>query len=1168
MSEFLINFVIAAVALLAGVALGRYAFPRLQKRYKRQIIFHPNATSSDDRAAGLCVLPKSDDSVLSGPKGKKRRLIIVAKQLPVNCKRGADGKWHVEWDDARSFLGNLRVLKKHGMQLRWVGSPGVDVAKEEQDQLEEALLEHNCVPVFLPAELQDRFFNGFCKEVLWPLLHYVMPHNNLSFGKRWDAVWQGYTAANQTYSNVVARVAESQHDSIWIQNYHLLLMPSFLRKKLPRAKIGIFIHTPFPSSDVFRMLPTRENILRGIMCADLVGFHTFDYARHFLSCCKRVLDLDFETMPGGTLGVKYSGRYVSILISHVGIESQQLREVAQLPEVVARAEQLRKQFHPRKIVVGVDDLDLVKGSLLKMQAYQRFLQNYTEHRDKVVLFNVFLPTSMSSASKQVVRDAIQREIGDIRRQYGDGVIEVIERDSIDLKETVALYLASHVAVVSAFWDGLNLAPYEYTASQDPANPGALVLSEFMGCTRSLSGVLRVNPWSLDQVADSIHQALAMSLEERQANHQRRAQYVMNHTLERWAIGFLRNLDQATQLCGDLNYVQVGWGSNVRLVGLRSDFTHLDASALAPVYRRSFVRLMLFDYDGTLTPAQDASTSTSTQPAAAAAAACSSADVKSGDASIAAAAVVPVPRGPSEALKSHLKSLTADPRNVVFILTGRNRHVLSTWFADLPELGLAAEKGVFLRWPKRWRDKVTATGATLVRATAAAPVEADAPSSDVVGAGVAGSSSSLTAPVTLADWELACPVDDFSWKRLALEVIRIYTEATDGSWIEDKEFGIVWHYENADPEYGRMQANELAKYLVKVVSNPQIDIVKYDYNRIVEVKPRGVNKGTTASIILEAVFGGVSAQQSQQQASSCCIMAIGDDRSDEDMFKAVQTHMERVTSGLGTGSAALPSSASEPILPTVQSTPASPLAGPLSPGSSSSSSGSAASAAAAAAKRHFPNVFTCCVGIKPSLAHYYLHDDEEVCRLVETMAQWSRKQDEKVPGIPEGRDHEVDEHDADGGPYEDDDSSEDLGLGLGSRNQEHDAGADDEQPMLQGKYSHLSGTGERKRPSSSASSRRGSGSETDSEVDDEGEADEDSDSLIGSDSGANGSRLTRSGRLGQAKLRSRVTLSAEESLERIPQQWRHAAGGLRSRKGLVQANSSDEEDSDDSRPKRS
>ena len=591
---------------------------------------------------------------------KKRRVVIVAKQLPVRTVL-VDGRWRCEWEDTRNFLSALQVLHRlDQIDVKWVGCPNANVTIEpsQYEEYEDLLYDYDCIPVFLPGALAERFYRGFCKGVMWPLLHYVMPKGNESFGAVWDDNWQAYTAANTLYASVVTHAVETPTDIIWIQNYHLLLLPSFLRTKLPRAKIGLFIHTPFPSSDVFRVLPTRQNILSSMLATDLIGFHTFDYARHFLSCIKRVMDLDFETLPGGALGVRYNGRFVSITISHVGIDSTrfaQLTEEVQ-PEVAA----IQRSADGRQIVLGIDDYDPVKGVMMKVFAYKHFLSSHPEWATRVKIIQIL---HTSSTDDPAIRRRVLAELAEL----GDAVT-VVEKE-LSMAEITAYYSASSVCIVSTFWDGLNLTPYEYSASQPHEHPGVLIISEFMGCARSLNGVLRVNPWSLTQMADALVTALSMSEDERRANHSRRYQYVMNHSIERWGLSFLEQLDKATKQQSQLNYVQVGWGSNVKLMGLRSDFAHLEDDAVTTAYRKAGKRVILLDYDGTLTPLE-----------------------KSSEASRLI--------HPSATIKRILRALCDDEDNDVFIMTGRTRSVLTDWFDDIPQLGLAAEKGLFLRWPRR------------------------------------------------------------------------------------------------------------------------------------------------------------------------------------------------------------------------------------------------------------------------------------------------------------------------------------------------------------------------------------------------------------------------------------------------------------------------------------
>ena len=306
----------------------------------------------------------SDAASLSA-ESSGQNVIVVAKHLPIKVTQNEAGEWSVEWEDSRSFLSNLRFLASPHTTIHWVGLAQPSLSPAQMPRYLTLCAQHHCYPVILPVPLYDSYLNGFCKAILWPMLHYVMPSPAENFGESWPAMWAAYEEANRLIAAQVQQLittARDPHTSIWIHNYHLFLLPAYLRRSHPYTRIGLFIHTPFPTSDMFRALPARTPLLESIMSCDLLGFHTFDYARHFLSCSKRVLDLDFETLPGGALGIKYNGRFVSLLISHVGIASQLIKQVSQSPVVAARVNEIRAQFGGRKLLIGVDDLDMVKVS--------------------------------------------------------------------------------------------------------------------------------------------------------------------------------------------------------------------------------------------------------------------------------------------------------------------------------------------------------------------------------------------------------------------------------------------------------------------------------------------------------------------------------------------------------------------------------------------------------------------------------------------------------------------------------------------------------------------------------------------------------------------------------------------------------------------------------------
>jgi len=827
-------------------------------------------------------------------------LVIVAFRLPVKVTRTEDG-WNVEWQDifARNVFADLKVLNKRNLVVKWVGTvPGAEYppTMNERLELEEELEQFSCYPVFLNPEIRRKFYREFCKGTLWPLFHYVMPQAvklDTDFGTRWDSVWQAYRAGNMFFAKCVNRVMENSDDFIWVHGYHLLLVPSLVRRNLSKARIGLFVHEPWPSSEVFRSLPARENILRGMLACDLIGFQTYDYVRHFLSCCKRLLNLDFKSLAGGSIGVMYAGRSVAIRISHVGSRSEFFQKLSESKKVKQEIKTIRSVHQGKTMILTVDYMDLTKGPQMKLQAFYRFLRGNPEKAKTLSMVQVVLPSS--NADKNEVKKIVMHEVKRIRSEFGEKIIHIV--DNPELEKLVAYYMTSQVAIISTFWDGLNLIPYEYTASQNKESPGALVISEFMGCSRSLSGVIRVNPWSIEGTANAFLSAINMSLAKRKALFNRRYKYVMDHTLEEWAWGFLKDLRRASEYNSNLKFVQVGFSSDVRLVGLRSDFAPVDLERITPVFQSCSSRLILLDYDGTLIG-----------------------ESKSGSM-------------PPAGLKQTLRDLCSDEKNIVFIMSGRRRKDLIKFFGDIDRLGLAAEKGCFVRWPKHILKYIhgipESTLPSLERRTSVS-LSLKRQASPWIS--IEDKKNTKRSDTT--KWYSLCDPSEMQWKSLAMEVIKAYDARTDGAIIEPKEYGIVWKFEGADPDYGQMQAGELQKYLKELISDGAIDVVVYDDNRILEILPKGVNKGVATTLLINTLRGAMKGK--------IFLMAVGDDVSDEKMFSALQNN---------------------PIL-----------------GHDDSKNKSAITAC---------EVVTCCVGLKPSSAQYYAHDPEEVIGVLKALSVSSR-----------------------------------------------------------------------------------------------------------------------------------------------------------------------------------
>lgn len=787
----------------------------------------------------------------------QERKIIVANQLPLKAFRDEENKkWCFDWDKDALVL-QLKDGFSPDVEVVYVGCLKVDVDPIEQDEVSQLLLDQfKCVPTFIPVDLYNKFYHGFCKHYLWPLFHYMLPVTR-SHGVRFDrATWQAYVRANKIFADRVMEVSNLEEDFVWVHDYHLMILPTFLRKKFNRVKLGFFLHSPFPSSEIYRTLPVREEILRGLLNCDLVGFHTFDYARHFLSCCSRMLGLDYQSKRG-YIGLDYCGRTVSIKICPVGIHMGQLESVMSLPCTANKAKELKNKYEGKSVMLGVDDMDMFKGISLKFLAMGQMLDEHEELRGKVVLVQIMNPARSRGNDVQEVQTEIDKVATEINQKYGnDNYMPIVCINTpVSTEDKVAYYAVSECVVVNAVRDGMNLVPYKYTVARqgspsldkalglegpDVPRKSVIIVSEFIGCSPSLSGAIRVNPWDIESVAHGMSSALRMRDGEKQMRHDKHYKYVVSHDVTYWTRSFNQDLERA---CRE-HYLKrcwgIGFGLNFRIVALNPNFRKLSVEHIVSAYRKSSSRLILLDYDGTMMPQYR------------------------------------VDKSPDDEMVSVLNALCSDPKNVVFIVSGRGKDSLSKWFSPCERLGLSAEHGGFTRWNR------------------------DSP------------------------WESCVSGLDLEWMELALPVMRQYTEATDGSSIEQKESAIVWHHQEADPDFGTWQAKELLDHLESVLAKEPVVVKRGQH--IVEVKPQGISKG----VVVENL---ISTLNSRGKAPDF-VLCIGDDRSDEDMFESIYNFVAKHS---------LPDSA---------------------------------------------EVFACTVGQKPSNARYYLEDTSEVIKVLEGIGKES------------------------------------------------------------------------------------------------------------------------------------------------------------------------------------
>ncbi|XP_043703368.1 probable alpha,alpha-trehalose-phosphate synthase [UDP-forming] 9 [Telopea speciosissima] len=797
---------------------------------------------------------EGDSDVLSSVCHERK--IIVANHLPLHAQKDTEtGRWCFSLDED-SLLLQMKDGFSSESEVIYVGSLKVDVDVSEQEEIAQKLLEDfNCVPTFLPPDLEKNFYHGFCKQQLWPLFHYMLPIR-LDQGDRFNrSLWQAYVSANKIFADKVMEVINPEEDYVWIHDYHLMVLPTFLRRRFNRVKLGFFLHSPFPSSEIYRTLPVRDEILRALLNSDLIGFHTFDYARHFLSCCGRMLGLDYESKRGH-IGLEYMGRIVYIKILPVGVHMRRLESVMNLHSTSVKIKEIQEQFRGKKLVLGVDDMDIFKGISLKLLAVEQLLQQHQDLQGQLILVQIVNPARSTGKDVQEAKRkaySTAKRINDTYGLPGYNPVILIDRP-VPLYEKIAFYAVAECCIVNAIRDGMNLVPYKYVVcrqgtpqmDEDMGIPvgsprtSMLVVSEFIGCSPSLSGAIRVNPWDIYAVADALNLAITMPDAEKQLRHEKHYRYVSSHDVAYWARSFMQDLERACKDHYNKRCWGIGFGMSFRVVSLSPSFRKLSIDHIVSSYERTNRRAIFLDYDGTVVPQTS------------------------------------INKIPSPEVISVINNLCGDPKNTVFIVSGRGRNSLSEWFAPCDMLGIAAEHGYFIRWSKS------------------------------------------------CDWESSPLAADFDWKRITEPVMRLYTETTDGSYIEAKESALVWHYQDADADFGSCQAMELLDHLENVLANEPVAVKRGQH--IVEVKPQGVGKGLVAEKLLSTMVCNGKPPN--------FVMCIGDDRSDEDMFESIL------------------STVSGPLLPAV------------------------------------PEIFACTVGQKPSKAKYYLDDTVDVVKLLQGLANSS------------------------------------------------------------------------------------------------------------------------------------------------------------------------------------
>ncbi len=702
-----------------------------------------------------------------------QRILLVSNRLPVTIER-RKGRFHYRPSVGGLATGLASFYKTYdSLWLGWCGIPRDSFARDDIGTVQTTLREkYNSVPVFLSKKELKLFYQGFSNKTIWPLFHYFTDYVDYNF-----KFWQAYQEVNKRFCDVVMRVAKP-NDLIWIHDYHLMLLPYMIRKEMPDAQIGFFLHIPFPSFEIFRLLPWRKQILEGLIGSDLIGFHTYDYVRHFLSSIRRIYGFEHNFNQ-----IITENRMVKVDAFPMGIDFQRFARSHKNDTTKAQIEKLKSQMGERKIILSVDRLDYTKGILQRLEAFDHFLHKYPEYHEKVGMILIAVPSRTSVETYFRLKRNVDELVGQINGSHGIigwTPVKYFYR-SFPFEELTAFYNVADVALVTPIRDGMNLIAKEYMATKGNG-PGVLILSEMAGAAHELGEAIIVNPNDKEMVADAIYEALNTPVEDICSRNKVMQKRLIRYNVVRWANDFIDRLENIKKMQRDR---------------LSRQLTPEYQKNIVKQYHNAESRLLFLDYDGTLVSFKDK----------------------------------PEKAVPDEDVQNLIRTLSQNEKNEVVIISGRNRESLDTWFSGL-DVALVAEHGVWIKEKgKKWRT--------------IEPLRAE-------------------------------------WKREIRPIIELFVDRTPGSFLEEKEYSLVWHYRKTVPDLAAVRVREIKDTLLQITEN--LNLAVLDGNKVIEIKNPGINKG-------RAVLRWLSKRDWD------FVLCIGDDLTDEDMFSNLPPHAHSIKVGI-------------------------------------------------------------------------------------------------------------------------------------------------------------------------------------------------------------------------------------------------------------------------------
>jgi len=696
------------------------------------------------------------------------KTIIISNRLPVQLQISNGAITAVP--SVGGLATGMKSVHSGGDSL-WIGWSGLtdeEIPKELASDIDKALAEHGSSKVRLTSEEVDGFYFGFSNRTIWPLFHYFLEYSEFELDS-----WNIYKAVNQKFADAILKEADDD-DTIWIHDYQLMLVPQMVREQRPNISIGFFLHIPFPSFEIFRTMPWREEVLRGLLGSDLIGFHIYDYERHFLSSVRRLLGLEVSFND-----IYLDNRVIKVDSFPMGIDYKKFREAAEehqkrdpekLSELQKRLNTHKESDPENKFLLSIDRLDYSKGIAKRLYAFEYFLNKYPQYKEKVRLIILAVPSRSNVPQYQLLKREIDELVGRINGEFSTvswTPIWYFYR-SMPFENLIDLYTSSDIAWLTPLRDGMNLVAKEYIATRTDKT-GVLILSEMAGSASEMNESLLINPNNFEQIADAIYEAINMPKEEQQTRNDQLQKRLERYNVEKWANDFMNSLlDQ----------------KEIEAINVSKRVTDLRLESILDDYKKAEKRLLFLDYDGTLAGFHND----------------------------------PQKASPDDELYELLDYLHHQKGTDLFLISGRDKDTFTKWF--LPKgYNMIVEHGVWIS-----RDG--------------------------------------------EEFKLLENVKN-DWMEKIRPVIESFVDRTPGSFIEEKNYSLAWHYRKTDPDFGSLRANELSEVLTSLIGTDDLSVL--NGNKVMEVKSSNVNKGRASM----RIFG---------EGEYDFTFAIGDDWTDEFMFQ--------------------------------------------------------------------------------------------------------------------------------------------------------------------------------------------------------------------------------------------------------------------------------------------